>query len=121
MTKLLIDTNNCQVDGKADRHNANKPDLSLIPMCLLEDEARVWQHGAKKYEKNNWVRGQNWSIPLASALRHLAKWQAGQDNDDESGESHIAHAIANLHMITLYIRTHKGGDDRVKIAYYDAD
>lgn len=121
MNKTLIDINNCQVDGKAKRHNSNKPDLSLIPLCLLEDEARVWQHGATKYEKNNWMRGQKWSIPLASAFRHLAKWQAGQDMDDESGESHIAHAIANLHMITLYMRTYKDGDDRCKCEYYDAD
>ena len=121
MTKTLIDINNCQVDGKAKRHNVNKPDLSLIPLKLLEDEARVWQHGAIKYEKNNWMKGQKWSVPLASALRHLAKWQAGQDIDSESGESHIAHAIANLHMITLYMRTYKSGDDRVKGYLDDSD
>ena len=52
--------------------------------------------------------------PLACALRHLAAFQRGEDLDPESGLPHLAHAMCNLRMLTLYSRTYKEGDDRPK-------
>lgn len=98
--------------GSGARYNTGKPDLSLIPLCTLEDEARVWEYGAKKYARGNWQKGMSWNAVLACALRHLAKFQAGEDNDEETGLPHIAHAMCNLRMLTLYSRTFKEGDDR---------
>jgi len=100
--------------GSGARYNNNKPDLSLIPLCTLEDEARVWMYGKQKYAAWNWAKGMDWSIPLACALRHLAAWQRGEENDPESGLPHIAHAMCNLRMITLYSKTYPEGDDRPK-------
>lgn len=100
--------------GSGARYNAGKPDLSLIPLVTLYDEARVWEHGAKKYSRNNWMRGMEWSIPLACALRHLSAFQKGEDIDAESGLPHIAHAICNLRMLTLYADTYPEGDNRPK-------
>lgn len=98
--------------GSGARFNYGKPDYSLIPLCTLEDEAKVWMQGAEKYTRNNWMRGMKWSAPLACALRHLAKWQQGEDLDKESGLPHLAHAICNLRMLTLYSKTYPEGDDR---------
>lgn len=100
--------------GSGARYNAGKVDLSLIPLVTLEDEARVWMHGAKKYAKNNWMKGMDWDIPLACALRHLAAFQRGEDTDPESGLPHIAHAMCNLRMLTLYSKTYPEGDTRPK-------
>lgn len=100
--------------GSGARYNSNKPDLSLIPLCTLEDEARVWMYGRQKYAAWNWAKGMDWSIPLACALRHLSAWQRGEENDPESGLPHIAHAMCNLRMITLYSKTYPEGDDRPK-------
>jgi hypothetical protein len=100
--------------GSGARYNANKPDLSLIPLCTLEDEARVWMYGKQKYAAWNWAKGMDWSIPMACALRHLSAWQRGEENDSESGLPHIAHAMCNLRMITLYSKTYPEGDDRPK-------
>jgi ribosomal protein L32 len=83
-------------------------------MCTLEDELRVWMYGAKKYAAWNWAKGMDWSVPFACAMRHLAAWQRGEDIDPESGQSHLAHAMCNLRMLTLYTKNYPEGDDRPK-------
>lgn len=98
--------------GSGTRYNDSKPDLSLIPLCTLEDEARVWMYGKAKYAAWNWAKGMPWSAPLACLMRHMAAWQRGEENDPESGLPHLAHAMCNLRMLTLYSRTYKEGDDR---------
>lgn len=105
---------NSTAKGSGARYNDGKPDLSLIPIATLEDEARVWMYGAKKYSRNNWQKGMAWSVPLASLLRHLSAWQAGEDNDPETGLPHLAHISCNVRMLSLYSKTYKEGDDRFK-------
>ena len=100
--------------GSGARYNDGKPDFSLIPLVTLEDEARVWMYGREKYAAWNWAKGMDWSVPLACALRHLAAFQRGEDLDPESGQTHLAHAMCNLRMLTLYTKTHLEGDDRPK-------
>ena len=53
-----------------------------------------------------------WSVPLACLMRHMAAWQRGEENDPESGLPHLAHAMCNLRMLTLYAKTYPEGDDR---------
>jgi hypothetical protein len=98
--------------GTGARYNSDKPDFSLIPLFTLEDEARVWMHGQKKYAPWNWSKGMPWSVPLASLMRHMAAWQQGEENDAESGLPHLAHAMCNLRMLTLYSTNFREGDDR---------
>jgi len=101
-----------QEKGSAARYNGNKPDYSLIPLCTLEDEARVWEHGREKYAAWNWAKGMPWSAVFASLQRHMAAWQRGEANDPESGLPHLAHAMCNLRMLALYEKTYPEGDDR---------
>lgn len=98
--------------GSGARYNGDKPDFSLIPLVTLEDEARVWMYGATKYSRGNWQKGMAWSVPFACLMRHMAAWQRGEDNDRETGLPHLAHAMCNLRMLTLYAKTFKEGDDR---------
>ena len=100
--------------GSGARYNDGKPDLSLIPLTTLEDEARVWMNGERRYARFNWMKGMPWSVPLACALRHLAAFQRGEDLDPQSGLPHVAHAMCNLRMLTLYAKTYPEGDDRPK-------
>lgn len=100
--------------GSGARYNDGKPAFHLIPLCTLEDEARVWEYGRRKYAAWNWAKGMAWSVPLACALRHLSAWQRGEDIDPESGLPHLAHVSCNIRMLTLYSRTFPEGDDRPK-------
>jgi hypothetical protein len=98
--------------GSGARYNAGKPDLSLIPISTLADEARVWEYGAKKYARNNWKKGMDWNVPLACLLRHISAWQNGEENDPESNLPHLAHAMCNLRMLTYYATEYPEGDNR---------
>lgn len=76
-----------------EKHDQGKPDWSLVPLKAAEEIVKVLTFGAKKYQRDNWVKvpdGEN--RYLAAALRHLAAHQAGERSDSESGESHLAHA-----------------------------
>lgn len=103
---------NSSAKGSGARYNDGKADISLIPLCTLEDEARVWMYGKQKYAAWNWAKGMDWSVPLACAMRHIAAWQRGEELDAESGLPHLAHAMCNLRMLTLYSKTYPEGDDR---------
>lgn len=105
---------NSQAKGSGARYNTGKPDFSLIPLSTMEDEARVWMYGQQKYAAWNWAKGMPWSAVFASLMRHMAAWQRGEEVDAESGLPHLAHAMCNLRMLTLYSKTYKEGDDRPK-------
>lgn len=105
---------NSDARGSGARFNAGKPDYALIPMTLLEGEARVWAYGAKKYAAWNWMKGMDWSVPFACAMRHMAAWQRGEDTDPETGENHLDHAMCNLRMLRYYADFYKEGDNRPK-------
>jgi len=110
---------NSTVKGSGARYNSNKPDMSLIPLWTLEDEARVWDYGTKKYNAWNWAKGMPWSVPYACAMRHLAAWQRGEEIDPESGQPHLAHVMCNIRMLTLYAKTYPEGDDRPPKEYME--
>jgi Domain of unknown function (DUF5664) len=112
-SEIVCDVNSKE-KGSGARYNDGKPDFSLIPLATLEDEARVWQYGKVKYSAWNWTKGMKWSIPFSSLMRHMSEWQSGEEYDKESGLPHLAHAMCNLRMLTLYAKNYVDGDDRPK-------
>ena len=97
-----------------DRIGATKPPLHLIPSGAEIPESRVFALGAQKYGGAfNWrtspVRA---SIYIAAARRHLAQWFDGEDNDSESGVSHLAHARACLGILLDAMSVERLIDDR---------
>lgn len=88
------------------RYNNGKPDFSLLPMSTLTEVVRVLEYGASKYARNNWLKPTSWDVSFACLMRHMSAWQAGEDNDPESGCNHLAHAACNilqmLHQLEHY-------------------
>ena len=78
-----------------------KPRVDLIPMRPLMAVGRVMGFGAKKYGAHNWREGIAVSRYLAAALRHLIQYADPfeSDLDAETGENHLAHAVACLLML----------------------
>ena len=103
-----------QTDGKAKRYNAGKPRFDLIPLQALVNAAKVFEFGEGKYGRNNWTRGMEWSKMIASLVRHIAAFQAGEDMDMESGHSHVGAILCNAIMLSWYFDNFKAGDDRMK-------
>lgn len=75
------------------KHDAGKRDWSLLPWDALESVVRVLEYGARKYSANNWRLVPDSTNRYRKALlRHVIAWCSGIENDEETGESHLAHA-----------------------------
>ena len=100
-------------ENPKDRIGATKPPLHLIPPAAEILEAVVMGLGASKYGAYNWrqthIRA---TVYVAAAKRHLAQWLDGQDDDLESGVSHLAHARACLGILLDAQATGHVVDDR---------
>lgn len=94
------------------KHDLGKPDLSYISLTLLEEVAKVREFGAKKYARNNWLKGFKYTRSIAAALRHIMAFNTGENLDSESGLSHVAHAICCLEHLLNDIKNHPENDNR---------
>lgn len=107
-------TDNSQATNPKDLVGVHKPALCLIPQSASIQEAIVLGLGARKYGSAfNWRKHRvQASIYVSAAMRHLAQWFDGEDNDSESGVSHLAHARACLGILLDAIATGHVIDDR---------
>jgi len=87
----------------------------------VEECARVFEYGKKKYAAWNWAKGMAWSIPIACIGRHYLKIIEGEAADAESGLAHEAHMMCNIVMLLWYIDNYPEGDDRYLPATYRAE
>lgn len=105
---------------EAVKADVGKPDWSLVPFEALEGMVRVLEFGANKYSRNNWTSNGGFSYRrvITACVRHIFAYLRGEDNDPESGLSHIHHAQCNLLFIAMYLTNkeqfHK--DDRERRA-----
>lgn len=101
-----------KLDAQAKRYNSGKLQWTQIDFNSLEELVKVLEYGAKKYGKDNWKKGLPITEIAESLLRHLFAFLDGEDNDKESGESHIGHIMANA-MFMNYVHKNKPHfDDR---------
>ena len=102
-----------EAENPKDRIGDTKPPLHLIPPAAEILEAVVMGLGARKYGPYNWrsssIRA---TVYIAAAKRHLAQWLDGQNDDAESGVSHLAHARACLGILLDAQSLHCLIDDR---------
>ena len=96
-----------------------KPTFDLLPLDLLSDVNLVLHYGAKKYGgPHNWKKAEGFKFSRAynALLRHMIAWNFREDNDPETGLSHLAHAMCNLLFLTYHFRYNKTTetDDRPK-------
>jgi len=98
------------------KYDEGKADMSLIPPGAMEDISRVFMFGAEKYGRYNWrMDGSKteFSRTYASVQRHLNAYWAGEDEDPESGLSHLAHAMTQLIILMTHSSDgHSHMDDR---------
>ena len=80
---------------QAERLNSGKAEYSLLDLKSLEPCVRVLEFGARKYSRDNWKKGMPREKIIDSMMRHLAALIDGEENDPESGLSHIGHIQCN--------------------------
>lgn len=97
---------------KGIRLNEGKVRYDLLPEYATNQMAQVFTHGAKKYADYNWALGMRWSKCIAALKRHIAKFEQGDDFDEETGLLHMAHAMTNCAFLIEYYKIYPQGDDR---------
>ena len=96
------------------KYDTGKIPLELLPPEALTEIAKVLAFGAEKYGCHNWRKGMAWSRLVGAILRHLFAWMQGEDKDQESGLSHLAHAGCDILFLLTYEINSIGIDDRYK-------
>ena len=89
-----------------------------FPPEVMASIDRVFEHGAGKHGEFGWqglepegYKGMHHQVN--KAVGHIHQWQVTSDNDVDSGESHLAHAITRL-VIALDMELRKNGPQRDK-------
>ena len=96
------------------KFDGDKLRMELLPVRPIEDIASVLTIGAKKYADRNWEKGFDYSRTYGALQRHMHAWYKGEDNDPETGLSHLAHAGCCLMFLLEFTHSGAGTDDRVK-------
>jgi len=81
------------------RDNQGKPQLSFILQfpTAIAAHARVKELGAIKYERDNWKKGGKPDHEyLDACLRHISAFMEGETFADDTGCTHLAHAMWNI-------------------------
>lgn len=78
-------------------HGMSKPGIEGVPTAPLFEVGEVMRLGIRKYGLTNWRQDPiSASVYYNAALRHIMSWWDGQSIDEESGQHHLAHAVACL-------------------------
>lgn len=99
-------------EGGASRYDNGKPRHDLIPPFAINELAKIYAMGAKKYADHNWKLGMRWSRVLGSLKRHLNAFESGIDFDEESKLHHMSHVIWNAVTLLEYYKLAPHLDDR---------
>jgi hypothetical protein len=98
--------------NKGVKFDHGKTRFELVPPEGLTAVAVILSLGAAKYGDRNWEAGMDWSRPFGAMMRHLMAWWGGEDNDQDTGKSHLWHAATNLFFLIAYQKRGAGKDDR---------
>ena len=87
-----------QADGKLK--------VGLIPSQIIEGLASVYTWGCTgkvpPYPARNWEKGISFTEIYSATQRHLLAWWRREDNDQESGLSHLWHAMWGCGALAFY-------------------
>ncbi len=115
-----------ETDTGGKKDTEGKLRFDLIPPEVLEEYAKILTDGAKKYSERNWEKGLKLQEHhLGAALRHINKWQKGEDINKEiiwdkikkvfitTENNHMSHALWHIcAIVTQIARGRKDLDDR---------
>ena len=90
----------CAAEGVGCKFDAAKLRYDLVDPAALKALVQVLSYGAAKYAPDNWRKVEEPQARYyAAAMRHLEAWRAGEACDPDTGFSHLAHALCNLHFL----------------------
>lgn len=98
-------------------------EVSFAPNTIMDSDfwETIWKDLCKQFDiskplnktgSRNWEKGMDWSRVYSSLSRHLLSWWSGEDNDPETGLSHLSHIGCNIAFLIAYNSRGVGKDDR---------
>jgi len=94
------------------KFDQDKPPMELLSHLALVEVAKVLALGATKYGKFNYRGGLTYGRLIGAAYRHLGAFNSGENEDPETGLSHIAHVATCAIMLLDMLREHPTLDNR---------
>lgn len=96
------------------KNDTEKTRFDLLSPDFLFEMADIMTFGAKKYADRNYLLGISWSRYFSALMRHAWNWFRGNEVDEETGRSHLAHAGCCLMILYDMQRSGRLGkwDDR---------
>jgi hypothetical protein len=89
--------------SKAKTYDDGKAPLANLPWAAVREMSMVQAYGHKKYgDFNNYKKGMEVSRNLSCALRHIAEYMEGHNQDAESGLNPLAHAMCRIAIDDRY-------------------
>lgn len=108
----MINNNNNNNNSEGKKYDGNKPMtgtvLRVFPQAMNAVGACI-KFGTKKYpDPANWKKNSNALVRYNDSLvRHLTKFFAGKELDEETNLPHLAHVAWNaLAILELYLMEH---------------
>lgn len=108
-------------EERGDRYNEGKVRWSLVDFPSLEPMVRVLMFGAEKYSAHNWKKGLPVTEICDSMMRHITAFLAGENDDPESGISHVGHIQCNAMFLAYMMKNRKDLDDRQFVINFKTD
>lgn len=91
----------------------SKAPMSTVSAAVLMEVGVAMLEGASKYGRHNYrAAGVRASVYYDALMRHAMAWWEGEDNDPDSGMSHVTKAIATLVVLRDAMIQDKFTDDR---------
>lgn len=92
-----------RITSETGGQKGSKPEkYYTIPPEALAELARVYSFGMEKYAPYNYRLGYDWSLSFDAMMRHAWEFWRGNDNDEESGLNHMAHAAWHALNLVLF-------------------
>jgi hypothetical protein len=82
--------------------DSGKRRLSLIEPKFIQTLGDVITFGAEKYAPGNWRLCEDTSRYKDALLRHIYAYLSGEQQDQETSLSHLAHAACNLMFLQYF-------------------
>ena len=107
-----VKTDGNVVAAVARKDDTDKLDWSLLPWGTLRSVVWVYQMGAKKYGKDNYKAGLDYSRVYSAMIRHLTAWWGGETYDPVDGQHHLSSVVWCALTLMYYQARGVGKDDR---------
>lgn len=111
----MIDTLRFVVEDQTVKADNGKLRLSLVPMQILKDVAKVREFGVEKYhDPENWKKVDKQRY-IDAMLRHLLEWAENPDSmDKESGLSSFYHFECNVAFLSWILEQERKELEQLK-------